>query len=159
MCAPSEAACAAEGAEASESSGVRTLPRTVIVSTVVAWSRERFSAVKNRIHRFLIHVHSTPKLDGLKFAFARRRMLRAAASSLARRARASGLPPTRHLAAGYVDSVMELIGTTPMVRLRRVVADVDPSTKVLVKLEMQNPGGSVKDRIALSMIEEAEKRG
>ena len=86
-------------------------------------------------------------------------MLRAAASSLARRARASGLPPTRHLAAGYVDSVTELIGTTPMVRLRRVVADVDPSTKVLVKLEMQNPGGSVKDRIALSMIEEAEKRG
>ena len=65
----------------------------------------------------------------------------------------------RSLAAGYVDSVTELIGTTPMVKLRRVVDGVDPSTKVLLKLEMQNPGGSVKDRIALSMIEEAEKRG
>jgi len=48
-----------------------------------------------------------------------------------------------------------------MVRLNKVSAaeGVDPSTKVLIKLEMQNPGGSVKDRIALSMIEAAEKRG
>jgi len=46
-----------------------------------------------------------------------------------------------------------------MIRLHKVVEGVDPSTKVLVKMEMQNPGGSVKDRIALSMIEEAEKRG
>jgi len=59
----------------------------------------------------------------------------------------------------YANSVTELIGKTPMVRLRRVVQDVSPSTKVLLKLEMQNPGGSVKDRIALSMIEAAEKRG
>jgi len=44
-----------------------------------------------------------------------------------------------------------------MVRLRRVVGDA--KAKVYLKLEMQNPGGSVKDRIALSMIEEAEKRG
>jgi len=60
--------------------------------------------------------------------------------------------------AGYVDSVTELIGATPMIRLRRVVGE-DCEAKVLVKLEMQNPGGSVKDRIALSMIEAAEKRG
>ena len=44
-----------------------------------------------------------------------------------------------------------------MVRLNRVVPE--GAATVLVKLEMQNPGGSVKDRIALSMIEEAEKRG
>jgi len=66
------------------------------------------------------------------------------------RAQACGL-------AGRVESVTELIGSTPMVRLRRVVGDT--TAKVYVKLEMQNPGGSVKDRIALSMIEEAEKRG
>ena len=88
-------------------------------------------------------------------------MLRVA-STLARRVRPSSaacLSQTRGLAASYVDSVTDLIGVTPMVRLRRVVDGVDPSTKVLVKLEMQNPGGSVKDRIALSMIDEAEKRG
>jgi cysteine synthase A len=64
---------------------------------------------------------------------------------------------SRGLATGVVESVTELIGATPMVRLRRVVGTDD--VKVYVKLEMQNPGGSVKDRIALSMIEEAEKRG
>jgi len=45
------------------------------------------------------------------------------------------------------------------VRLRKVIGDDCKAAKVLMKLEMQNPGGSVKDRIALSMIEEAEKRG
>jgi len=85
-------------------------------------------------------------------------MLRAArASTLLRRARP--VLAQRRTLAGYVDNVTELIGSTPMVRLHKVVDGVDPSTKVLVKLEMQNPGGSVKDRIALSMIEEAEKRG
>ncbi|KAH8050358.1 hypothetical protein JL720_15389 [Aureococcus anophagefferens] len=59
--------------------------------------------------------------------------------------------------AGYVNSVTELIGETPMVKLQRVVPA--GGATVLLKLEMQNPGGSIKDRIALSMIEEAEKRG
>ena len=59
--------------------------------------------------------------------------------------------------ASYVDSVTELIGETPMVKLQRVVPA--GGATVLLKLEMQNPGGSIKDRIALSMIEEAEKRG
>lgn len=59
--------------------------------------------------------------------------------------------------AGYVESVTDLIGATPMVKLNRV-APAGGAT-VLLKLEMQNPGGSIKDRIALSMIEEAEKRG
>lgn len=60
---------------------------------------------------------------------------------------------------GYVNSVNELIGRTPMVRLNRVIGENCKAANVLVKLEMQNPGGSVKDRIALSMIEEAEARG
>ena len=55
------------------------------------------------------------------------------------------------------EHVLQLIGNTPMVRLRRVV---EPSmAAVLAKLECFNPGGSVKDRICLSMIEDAETRG
>lgn len=53
--------------------------------------------------------------------------------------------------------VMELIGRTPMVRLSRIAGQ--DSAQILAKLEMFNPGGSIKDRICLSMIEDAEKRG
>ncbi|HEY8532746.1 MAG TPA: cystathionine beta-synthase [Micromonospora sp.] len=57
----------------------------------------------------------------------------------------------------YYDSVVELIGNTPLVRLRRVTSGI-PAT-VLAKVEYLNPGGSVKDRIALRMVEEAERSG
>ncbi|MCS6859301.1 MAG: cysteine synthase A [Abditibacteriales bacterium] len=53
--------------------------------------------------------------------------------------------------------ILSLIGNTPMVRLRRLVGENDAT--VYAKLESFNPGGSVKDRIALSMIEDAERRG
>jgi len=53
-------------------------------------------------------------------------------------------------------SVVELIGNTPMVRLCRVSVD---GAEVWAKLEGFNPGGSVKDRPALAMIEDAEKKG
>ena len=56
------------------------------------------------------------------------------------------------------NNIAELIGNTPMVRLNRLIA-VGTSAEVLVKLEYFNPGGSVKDRICLAMIEDAEKRG
>ncbi len=55
------------------------------------------------------------------------------------------------------DSILDLIGATPLVRLNRVVPE--GAATVLGKLENLNPGGSVKDRIALSMIEAAEKGG
>lgn len=56
-----------------------------------------------------------------------------------------------------VQNVTQLIGDTPLVRLNRLVPA--GSAEIYVKLEYQNPGASVKDRIAISMIEEAEKRG
>jgi cysteine synthase A len=55
------------------------------------------------------------------------------------------------------NSVVDLIGNTPLVRLHRVTDGA--GAEVLAKLEFQNPGGSVKDRIALSMIEAAEAAG
>jgi cystathionine beta-synthase len=55
-----------------------------------------------------------------------------------------------------VDSVLELIGHTPMLRTRRL--DAGPC-ELFLKLESANPGGSIKDRIGLSMIEGAEKAG
>jgi cysteine synthase A len=54
------------------------------------------------------------------------------------------------------NNVLETIGNTPHVRLNRLF---DPRVEVWAKLERQNPGGSIKDRIALSMIEDAERRG
>ncbi len=55
------------------------------------------------------------------------------------------------------ESVLELIGNTPMVRLNKICAPV--ASDILVKLEYTNPSGSLKDRIAVAMIEEAEKEG
>ena len=53
-------------------------------------------------------------------------------------------------------SVLELIGGTPIVEARNLAAG---PCRVFLKLESQNPGGSIKDRIGLAMIEAAEKRG
>ena len=56
-----------------------------------------------------------------------------------------------------VGSVLDLIGNTPLVEVSQL--SPNPDVRILVKLEGQNPGGSIKDRIALSMVEEAEKEG
>lgn len=55
-----------------------------------------------------------------------------------------------------VHSILETIGRTPHVRLSRLFGD---RVEVWMKLERANPGGSIKDRIALAMVEDAEKRG
>ncbi len=60
-------------------------------------------------------------------------------------------------AEGIADNVLDLIGETPMVRLRRI-APAD-GAEIVGKLDSLNPGGSVKDRIALAMIEAAEEQG
>ena len=57
----------------------------------------------------------------------------------------------------YAPTVLDLIGNTPLVKLNRVTEGIKAT--VLVKLEYLNPGGSIKDRIALKMIERAEQSG
>jgi cysteine synthase B len=59
--------------------------------------------------------------------------------------------------AGPADSVLDLIGRTPMVRIRRL--NPNPRVGLYAKLEGFNPTGSIKDRIALKMIEQAERAG
>lgn len=56
-----------------------------------------------------------------------------------------------------VENITEIIGQTPVVKLRHQAGE--DAADIYVKLEYQNPGGSVKDRIALAMIEQAEKDG
>jgi cysteine synthase A len=53
-------------------------------------------------------------------------------------------------------NILETIGNTPIVKINRLF---DSSCEVWIKLERANPGGSIKDRIALSMVEDAEKKG
>ena len=55
------------------------------------------------------------------------------------------------------DNILQTIGNTPLVRLNKVVADLP--CKVYAKVETFNPGNSIKDRMALKMLEVAEKEG
>src|SRR3972149_4417009 len=64
---------------------------------------------------------------------------------------------TRTVEGPVVEDLLDLIGHTPLVRLQRVVEE--GWAELWGKLECYNPGGSVKDRIALSMIEDAEAKG
>ncbi|HEY9164572.1 MAG TPA: cystathionine beta-synthase [Candidatus Kryptonia bacterium] len=57
----------------------------------------------------------------------------------------------------WYNSILEVVGNTPMLRLSRLAPGIKPI--LLAKLEYLNPGGSVKDRIGLTMIEEAERNG
>jgi cystathionine beta-synthase len=60
----------------------------------------------------------------------------------------------------YAESVVDLVGNTPLVRLTSVTRDLGPDAPlVLAKLEYLNPGGSVKDRIAVRMVDAAEASG
>ena len=55
------------------------------------------------------------------------------------------------------NNILETIGNTPLVRLNKIVKDIEAT--VLAKVEYFNPGSSVKDRMALKMVEDAEKDG
>src|SRR3954452_15627390 len=55
------------------------------------------------------------------------------------------------------DSILDAIGDTPLVRLSRIAAGLRP--QIVAKVESLNPGGSIKDRIAVALIEGAERDG
>lgn len=57
------------------------------------------------------------------------------------------------------NSIAELIGKTPLFRLNNIINELSLGADILAKLERNNPAGSVKDRVALSMIDDAEKKG
>ncbi len=57
------------------------------------------------------------------------------------------------------NTLTDLIGHTPMLRLSRYSAAMGLATPIVAKVEMANPGGSVKDRVALAMVNDAERRG
>jgi len=63
----------------------------------------------------------------------------------------------------YAESILDLVGGTPLVRLTRIpgrdLGPLEAQPRILAKLETMNPGGSVKDRIGLPMIEAAEQAG
>ena len=61
--------------------------------------------------------------------------------------------------ANIYKGTLGLIGNTPLVEVTNVENDQDLNAKILVKLEYFNPAGSVKDRIAKAMIEDAEEKG
>ena len=67
------------------------------------------------------------------------------------------LNPTFTMPGLVNESVLDMIGDTPMVDVSNL--SPNPNVRILAKMEMQNPFGSVKDRIAKSMIETAEKEG
>lgn len=65
----------------------------------------------------------------------------------------------RQLRAPVCPTVLNHIGNTPLIRLNKIPSQYGVKCQVLAKCEFFNPGGSVKDRIALRMIEDAEEKG
>lgn len=72
-------------------------------------------------------------------------------------ARADEVRMRRESYAEVLDNVLEAMGETPLIRLHQVARDVKPD--LLAKVEFFNPGGSVKDRIGIAIIEDAERSG
>jgi cystathionine beta-synthase len=58
---------------------------------------------------------------------------------------------------GYLNSILETVGKTPLIKLNAISREVEAT--ILAKIELFNPGGSIKDRIAVSIVESAEKQG
>ncbi len=59
----------------------------------------------------------------------------------------------------FADSILDLVGNTPLVRLRRLSEAENLRCTLLAKVETGNPGGSVKDRVAIAMVDAAERDG
>jgi cystathionine beta-synthase len=71
----------------------------------------------------------------------------------------SSLAPEDTTPANSISNAIDLIGETPLIRLNKLPKALGIKCEVLVKAEFFNLGGSTKDRVALRMIEEAEKAG
>src|SRR5918998_6470886 len=69
----------------------------------------------------------------------------------------SGLPVRNRPCGGRYGDVVESIGHTPLVELRRLSPKA--GVRIWAKLESRNPTGSVKDRVARALIEDAEEKG
>src|SRR5881394_4220016 len=65
--------------------------------------------------------------------------------------------PSTQPTADIKDSILDTVGETPLIRLSRIAAGLTP--QVVAKVEYFNPGGSIKDRVALGLIEAAERDG
>ena len=61
--------------------------------------------------------------------------------------------------ATIYQQITDIVGTTPLLKLQNYMDANDCSARILAKLEYLNPSGSVKDRVAIRMIDEAEKAG
>ena len=61
--------------------------------------------------------------------------------------------------ANIHQNLLSLIGNTPLMEVQNIVREENLKARVIVKIESRNPGGSVKDRVALAMVEDAEKQG
>lgn len=61
--------------------------------------------------------------------------------------------------ANIHNNLISLIGHTPLIEISNISKELHLKARILVKAEMFNPGGSIKDRAALSMIEDAEQKG
>jgi len=74
-------------------------------------------------------------------------------------------PQTRRPAAAHAAArllrppPLQVVGNTPLIRLQRLGASINPTNKIYIKLEGSNPGGSAKDRPALHMLDAAERSG
>jgi cystathionine beta-synthase len=72
------------------------------------------------------------------------------------------VPPDERAASGamdYAESILDLVGHTPLVRLKRISEGEQLRCTLLAKVETVNPGGSVKDRVAIAMVDAAERDG
>ncbi len=61
--------------------------------------------------------------------------------------------------ANIHQNLLSLIGNTPLMEAQNIAREENLKARVIVKIESRNPGGSVKDRVALAMVEDAEKQG
>jgi cysteine synthase A len=108
------------------------------------------------------HQHTTPTHQHTNMKISTTAALFLSCASLASGFVAKQAPKSSALFGAHpkiAENVLELIGNTPLVKLSKVIPQGDNAAEVVCKLESFNPANSVKDRIALSMITEAEARG